>query len=115
MRDTCVIVRLTKSRDPDPATGKPVSTSTEIYRGACEYVAAETVVEDVASGGRSLAIQSATIKLPVLGSGSVAVGDQATVTLELDPGAPFTVRVSGLHRATYAVSRRLPVEEGTSG
>jgi hypothetical protein len=119
MTDTCTIVRPTKSGDPDPTTGKTPTASVPVYSGPCEYVAANTEARAVGSGGRDLVQQGAVLKLPVAAAGSATVraGDVATVTLvSHDPTSPpLTVRVSGGHHQTVAVSRRIPVEEVTGG
>lgn len=121
MTDTCTIVRQTKvaSADPDPTTGKTPTVSVPVYAGPCEYVAANTEARAVGSGGRDLVQQGAVLKLPVdaAGSATVRAGDIATVTLSSHDltSPPVLVRVSGGHHQTVAVSRRIPVEEVSSG
>ncbi|WP_242089248.1 DUF6093 family protein [Curtobacterium sp. DN_7.5] len=119
MVDSCTIVEVTTSGDPDPATSLPAETRTTIYAGKCEYRAADTQARSVDSGGRQLVQQGATLKIPVdaPGSASVRVGHVATISLATnDPTAsPVVVTVSGTHQQTYATARRLPVEVTSSG
>ncbi len=119
MVDTCTIVEITTSGDPDPETSLPAKTRTTVYEGRCEYRAADTQARSVESAGRQLVQQGAVLKIPVdaLGSAAVRVGHIATITLATnDPAsAPVVVTVSGTHQQTYATARRLPVEVTSSG
>lgn len=119
MVDSCMIVEVTTSGDPDPATSLPAEKRTTIYAGRCEYRAADTQARSVDSGGRQLVQQGATLKIPVdaPGSAAVRVGHIATVILATnDPTAdPVVVTVTGTHQQTYATARRLPVEVTSSG
>jgi hypothetical protein len=119
MVDTCTIVAITTTGDPDPATSLPAEQRTTIYAGKCEYRAADTQARSVDSAGRQLVQQGATLKLPVdaPGSAAVRVGHVATISLATnDPTAdPVVVTVSGTHQQTYATARRLPVEVTSSG
>lgn len=119
MVDSCTIVDVTTTGDPDPATSLPAETRTTIYAGKCEYRAADTQARSVDSGGRQLVQQGAVLKIPVeaLGSAAVRVGHEATIRLSTnDPdAAPVVVKVTGTHHQTYATARRLPVEVTSSG
>lgn len=119
MIDTCTIVEVTTSGDPDPATSLPAEARTTVYAGRCEYRAADTQARSVDSAGRQLVQQGAVLKIPVdaPGSAAVRVGHIATITLATnDPtSAPVVVTVSGTHQQTYATARRLPVEVTSSG
>lgn len=119
MVDSCTIVHVEESGDPDPATALPTTTRTTIYAGKCEYRAADTQARSMSSGGRQLVQQGAVLKIPVdaPGSADIRVGDEATITLATnDPSTrPLVVAVSGTHAQTYATARRLPVEVTSSG
>ena len=119
MTDSCTVVRETRSEDPDPATGKHATTSTTIYNGPCEFVAANTAVHEVTSAGRPVAEQGATLRVPVdhEGSAQISSGDTATVHLSSHDttAPPLVARVGGTHQQTFAASRRLPVEVVTRG
>jgi hypothetical protein len=119
MTDQCLIARVTTSGDPSPVTGKPTSTTTRIYFGPCELVAADTEARDIESAGRDLVQQGAVLKLPIdaAGSADVAPGDTATVTLGANGPAPVTVKgnVAAGHHQTSAVSRRIPIEVLSNG
>lgn len=119
MVDSCTIVEVTTSGDPDPDTSLPAETRTTIYAGKCEYRAADTQARSVDSGGRQLVQQGATLKIPVdaPGSAAVRVGHVATIFLATNDltADPVVVTVSGTHQQTYATARRLPVEVTSSG
>lgn len=119
MVDSCTIVAITATGDPDPVTSLPSEERITIYAGKCEYRAADTQAQSVESGGRQFVQQGAVLKIPVNapGSAAVAVGNVATVTLAMnDPtAAPVVVTVVGTHRQTYATARRLPVEVTSNG
>ncbi|WFR66635.1 DUF6093 family protein [Curtobacterium flaccumfaciens] len=118
MVDTCTIVEITTSGDPDPTTSLPAETRTTIYAGKCEYRAADTQARSVDSAGRQLVQQGAVLKIPVdaLGSADVRIGHEATILTSNDGTAePVVVTVSGTHQQTYATARRLPVEVTSSG
>lgn len=119
MTDTCVISRKETARDPDPATGKREETSTPIYTGACEFVAADTQARSTESAGRELTQQGAVLKIPVAEAGSelVTAGDEAVVTLRNNgiTTSTVTARISAGHHQTAAIERRLPVEVTSNG
>lgn len=119
MVDTCTIVEVTTSGDPDPATSLPTRTSTTIYAGRCEYRAADTQARSIDSASRQLVQQGAVLKIPVNapGSADVRAGHIATITLAAnDPTSPpVVVTVAGTHQQTYATARRIPVEVTSSG
>lgn len=119
MTDACVISRATTSRDPDPATGKPTTTSAAVYSGRCELVAADTEARDIDSAGRDLTQQGAVLKVPVDegGSAGITAGDTVVVTLINNGEEPTVIRarVSGGHHQTSAVSRRIPLEVTSNG
>lgn len=119
MTDSCVITGTTTSGDPDPATGKPAASTSTIYEGICEFIAANTEARTVDSGGRALVQQGAVLKLPVdaPGSADVHAGHVATITLSShdETSAPIVAQVGGKHAQTLAVSRRIPVEVISNG
>jgi hypothetical protein len=114
LTDTCTISREVKAPRPNPATGKHDVELVKVYAGICEFVAANTAVREVTSQGRVVTEQGAVLKIPVdaPGSAEVAGGMIAEVRLGSHDAAsaPLRVRVTGGHRQTFAVSRRLPVE-----
>jgi hypothetical protein len=119
MTDACTISREVKAPRPNPATGKHDLELEQVYAGICEFVAANTAVHEVTSQSRTLTEQGAVLKIPVDAPGSAVVTDGMVATVTLGShdatSAPLRVRVTGGHRQTFAVSRRLPVEVVSSG
>ena len=117
MTDSCTISREVKAPRPNPATGKHDVELVEVYAGICEFVAANTAVREVTSQARVVTEQGAVLRIPVDAPGSAAVAGGMVAEVRLGShdasSPPLRVRVTGGHRQTFAVSRRLPVEVTT--
>lgn len=119
MQDSCTVTVERRSEDPDPITGKHETTSTVIYDGPCEFVAAGTVPRETTSAGRQVVEQGAQLRVPVDDPAAAGIqpGHVALVTLTSHTPTPaaIKVRVTAGHEQTFAVSRRLPVEVVSRG
>lgn len=89
----------------DPGVSAPV------YEGPCRYRAGNTAVHEVDAQGQALIEQSDVLSVPVDGSELVVKDMVALVTLTHDQSEPFTVRITGGHKQTFATARRFPVEQ----
>lgn len=96
----------------DKETGKTESPRTTVYSGACEVMFRSVVVSDRDVQSRLYAEQSPELKLPVLSSADLQVGDEVEVTT--NPHDPALVGVKatleGIHAMSHATSRRLTVK-----
>lgn len=110
MLSTCAITRVT-GKVLDETTGVYTPTVEPVYTGKCHLQLATPRVFARASQDQLLTEQQPILKLPVDGTGGITVGDVATITNSpLDESqVGLTLKIAGVHSATYATARRLPV------
>lgn len=115
MTDACTItVPGSATWDEVTATsvpGSPVS----VYSGRCRVQLANVQEQETSAGEAAFTVQSATVQLPVDGTGAVPVGALVTVTASLLDASLVgrTYKVVALHAKSQATSRRLRVAEVT--
>jgi hypothetical protein len=115
MVDTCIIDRKTGSV-LDEATGKYIDTYATVYEGPCRVQDSGLAGHQVDAGERPVELQTRTLQVPMAVTG-VKVDDRVRITAcKLDSDlVDRTFRIADLMHKTHATSRRLPIEEVTSG
>jgi len=93
--------------------GLYTSTSPDLYTGACKVKATDTLVQDVNSQGRDLAVQRLTVDFPVSDDTIFAADARVIITASATDTALIgrSFRITGPHSQTFATARRYPVEE----
>lgn len=110
MTDTCVITRQGEAV-LDEATGKKTPATVVVYKGPCEFRAAQVQATTAEQSGQQLVVQDATLKLPIATSTAVTKGDDVVIiTSATDPGlVGRKARIVGPFASAYTTARRFPV------
>jgi hypothetical protein len=110
MSETCQIGR--EIDGPlDEATGKRTKVIEPVYSGPCRFRAANVQARDVEVLGQFLVSQSATLSLPIDGSGLVTKGHIVRITAsKTDPAlVDKQATIDGPFASSDATARRFPV------
>lgn len=110
MLSTCTITRLVGSV-LNETTGRYDDQVVPVYSGPCHLQLSSPRVFARNGQDQLISEQQPILKLPIVGSEGITVGDVATITSSpMDAGLVGTqLHIAGVHPATYATARRLPV------
>ena len=111
MESTCTVTKVATG-SIDPATGLATTTTTTVYTGKCRVRWSSRDAMEADAAGQILAVQTLTVSLPVVGSGTVLPDMLLTITANaLDTSLVGVVfRVKGIQFQTFGTARRLQVE-----
>lgn len=116
MHSQCVISRQTGTVF-DENTGDYVPATQTVYDGICDFRIDTSMYRNLDAQSQILTEQRPMLKIPVVGSGDVQVGDEGE--LMVHPHDPELVglrfRVASVHTKTHASARRVTVEVRNDG